>query len=143
MPDRNCASSAGVVSAADTARQAQANPSSPTERIAIDFADQRIVLFMPGDNAHGATEVQSLPIRFVDLARAAGHRPALRSAALRGAERPGGLGRFALSTNWIGNVQSNKAYSRRTACRLCLNAMTSFSWAALTSASVSVRSAWR
>src|ERR1041385_5774605 len=51
--------------------------------------------------------VHSLLIRFLDIARAAGQRPALRSAPLRDAARPCGLGRF-LSTNLISSVHSSR-----------------------------------
>ena len=43
----------------------------------------------------------------------------------------------------LDEVLDSANYSRTTACSFCFNWATSFSWAALTSASVSVRSAWR
>jgi len=42
-----------------------------------------------------------------------------------------------------GSTELPYRQSLMLACRVCLNCSTSFSWAALTSASVSVRSAWR
>jgi len=57
-----------------------------------------------------------------------------------------GTGMAAMSSHWLDatpNQGNGDQDSRMVACRDCLNCSTSFSWAALTSASVRVRSGWR
>ena len=75
----------------------------------LDFVRKQkrpIRLPRPASAMPPGTHRATLPSRFVDMAGAAGQRPALRSAPRRGAARPGGLGRFVFSKSRIGTRET-------------------------------------